>query len=120
MCRRATPPRSAAPLGMDVADRTALADGVELVAGEPRFCHVHARPGASSAVLEAWRAELGERADVLARDEAIDAGWFGMVEDKFRPVIGDVVAAMRGDVAVVDSRTQTPGVAGAGSACTAR
>lgn len=59
-------------------------------------------------MLEAWRADLGERADVLARDEAIDAGWFGPVEDRFRPVIGDVVAAMRGDVAVVDSRTQTP------------
>lgn len=96
------------PARFDVAARAALADGVELVAGEPRFCHVHARPGASSAVLEAWRADLGERADVLARDEAIDAGWFGPVEDRFRPVIGDVVAAMRGDVAVVDSRTQTP------------
>lgn len=98
----------AGPARLDVADRVALADGVELVAGEPRFCHVHTRPGAAAGVLEAWRGELGERADVLARDEAIDAGWFGLVEDRFRPVIGDVVAAMRGDVAIVDSRTQTP------------
>lgn len=94
------------PARLDVADRAALADGVELVAGEPRFCHVHTRAGAATAVLDAWRAELGERAEVLTREEAIAADWFGPVEDRFRPVIGDVVAAMRGDVAVVDSRTQ--------------
>lgn len=95
------------PARTDVAERPVLADGVALVAGEPRICHVHAEPGAAGAVLGAWRAELGERADVRSRDEAIAAGWFGPVEDRFRPVVGDVVAAMRGDVAVVDSRTQT-------------
>ena len=95
------------PARLDVAARPGLADGVALVAGEPRICHVHAEPGAVAAVLASWRAELGERADVRTRDEAIAAGWFGEVEDRFRPVVGDVVAAMRGDVAVVDSRTQT-------------
>lgn len=96
------------PARIDVATSPALADGVALVAGEPRICHVHSEPGAASAVAAAWRAELGPRADVRTRDEAIEAGWFGAVEDRFRPVVGDVVAAMRGDVAVVDSRTQTP------------
>lgn len=95
------------PARIDVAARPLLSDGVALVAGEPRICHVHAEPGAAGAVLESWRAELGERADVRSRDEAIAAGWFGQVEDRFRPVIGDVVAAMRGDIAVVDSRTQS-------------
>lgn len=96
------------PARIDVAERPGLAAGVVLVAGEPRICHVHAEPGAAAAVLASWRAELGERADVRSRDEAIAAGWFGHVEDRFRAVVGDVVAAMRGDVAVVDSRTQTP------------
>lgn len=95
------------PARIDVAARPLLSDGVALVAGEPRICHVHAEPGAAGAVLESWRAELGERADVRSHDEAIAAGWFGQVEDRFRPVIGDVVAAMRGDIAVVDSRTQS-------------
>lgn len=95
------------PARIDVASNPVLADGVAVVAGEPRICHVHAEPGAATAVLAGWRAELGERADVRSRDEAIDAGWFGPVEDRFRPVIGDVVAAMRGDIAVVDSRTQS-------------
>ncbi|WP_420113694.1 alkaline phosphatase family protein [Pseudactinotalea sp.] len=92
---------------IDVAVNPVLADGVTVVAGEPRICHVHAEPGAAAEVLEAWRNELGERADVRSRDEAISAGWFGPVEDRFRPVVGDVVAAMRGDIAVVDSRTQS-------------
>jgi hypothetical protein len=95
------------PARLDVAERPGLAAGVVLVAGEPRICHVHAEPGAAGAVLASWRAELGERADVRSRDEAIAAGWFGHVEDRFRVVVGDVVAAMRADVAVVDSRTQT-------------
>jgi hypothetical protein len=95
------------PARLDVATNPVLSDGVSLVAGEPRICHVHTEPGAAGAVLAGWRATLGERADVLSRDEAISAGWFGPVEDRFRPVVGDVVAAMRGDIAVVDSRTQT-------------
>lgn len=95
------------PARTDVASRPALADGVALVAGEPRICHVYAEPGAAAAVLASWRAELGERADVRSRQEAIEAGWFGPVEDRFRAVIGDVVAAMHGDIAVQDSRTQT-------------
>lgn len=96
------------PARLDVASRPALSTGVELVAGEPRLCHVHTHPGEASAVLASWRAELGERADVRSRDEAVAAGWFGPVEPRFLPVVGDVVAAMQGDVAVVDSRTQTP------------
>jgi hypothetical protein len=104
---RATSEHFGGPARIDVAANPVLSDGVALVAGEPRICHVHAEPGAAGAVLGAWRAELGERADVRSRDEAIAAGWFGPVEDRFRTVIGDVVAAMRGDIAVVDSSTQT-------------
>lgn len=96
------------PSRIDVAATPRLSDGVRLVAGEPRICHVHAEPGAAGAVLAGWRAELGERAEVRSRDEAIAAGWFGPVEARFTSVVGDVVAAMRGDLAVVDSRTQTP------------
>ena len=51
-------------------------------------------------------------------DEAVAAGWFGPVEPRVLPVVGDVVVAMRGAATVVDSRTQTaasialPGVHG--------
>ena len=90
----------------DVARTPALADGVDLVAGEPRALHVHtSTPGA---VAARWRTTLGSAAVVATRDEAIAADWFGPVVEHVRPVVGDIVVAMTGRATVVDSRTQTP------------
>lgn len=80
-----------------------LMDGVELLGGENRARHVYARPGAAADVLATWRERLGADAWVAARDEAVAAGWFGHVEAAALPRIGDVVAAMRSDRAVVTS-----------------
>jgi hypothetical protein len=45
---------------------------------------------------------LGDRADVLPRDEAIARGWYGpQVSDLVRPRIGDVVTASTGRGGVV-------------------
>jgi type I phosphodiesterase/nucleotide pyrophosphatase len=89
----------------DVATTPELAAGVETVAGDLRGVHVHAVPGASPDVLEAWRSTLLDEFWVLERDEAISAGLFGpTVADHVRGRIGDVVAAARGDSAVADSR----------------
>ena len=73
-----------------------LRDGVALLGGEPRARHVYTRPGAGPDVLATWQGVLGPRAWVASRDEAIDAGWFGPVEDRFAARIGDVVAAPAG------------------------
>lgn len=94
----------------DVATTPALADGVALVAGEPRALHVHTTDSgadAAAAVVARWRETLGKAAVVAVRDDAIAAGWFGPVSDHVRPVLGDVVVAMTGRATVVDSRTQT-------------
>ena len=49
---------------------------------------------------------LGERASVLRREEAIEAGWFGpLVTALSAARIGDVVAAMTEDFAVMTRRT---------------
>lgn len=93
---------------VDVAATPALAAGVELVAGEPRACHVHVRPGQAPDVAARWRDELAGRAVVALREEAVAAGWFGPVADHVLPVLGDVVVASTGRAGVVDSRTQTP------------
>jgi hypothetical protein len=85
---------------LDVDDLPALREGVALVGGEARFRHVYAEPGASSDVLAAWRAVLGDRAAVLSREEAVDVGWFGAVEARVLDRIGDVVASVGGDCAV--------------------
>jgi hypothetical protein len=43
---------------------------------------------------------------VVSRDEAIDAGWFGPVDERFRPRIGDVVAAPAGSWALVATKAE--------------
>jgi hypothetical protein len=89
----------------DLATSPELDGGVHLLAGDPRAVHVHTHPGAEADVLAAWSEFLGANAWVVSRDVAIDEGWFGpTVAPDFRGRIGDVVAAMRTEVAVVDSR----------------
>jgi len=78
-----------------------LRAGVAVLGGEPRARHVYARPGAATDVLAAWRETLGDSAWIVSRTEAIEAGWFGPVDARLVDRIGDVVAAARGDAAVV-------------------
>jgi hypothetical protein len=73
-----------------------LADGIRLLAGEPRARYVHAVPGAEADLLARWREVLGDRAWVAGRDEAIASGVFGPVDDELAGRIGDVVALARG------------------------
>jgi len=82
-----------------------LRDGVALLGGEPRARHVYTVPGAAADVLAAWREVLGHRAWVVSRDEAITEGWFGPVDPRLAPRIGDVVAAPAGPFAVVATKT---------------
>lgn len=95
---------------VDVAERfdaallPYLADGVELVAGEPRAMQLHT---SGDGVAERWSDFLGERAWVLTREEALAV--IGPTDPRFVPVIGDVMVYMRGRDVVVDSRTQSPG-----------
>ncbi|WP_236794918.1 alkaline phosphatase family protein [Amycolatopsis sp. GM8] len=85
-----------------------LLEGVRVIAGEARARHVYADNGAMDDVLAVWRSELGDRAWVATRDEAIDAGWFGhRVSDRVRPRIGDLVVAARDRFGMV-RRTAEP------------
>ena len=83
-----------------------LRDGVALLGGEPRARHVYTMPGAAPDVQATWQGVLGSRAWVASRDEAIDAGWFGPVEPRFAPRIGDVVAAPAGPWALVATEAE--------------
>lgn len=95
------------PERVDFDQEPALAEGVRLLGGEVRARHVYAEPGAAGEVLAAWRGVLGDRAWVLTREEAIEAGWFGPdVADHARERIGDVVAACRGRTGIVRSTVE--------------
>ena len=92
---------------IDVDAEPDLAAGVELLGGEARARYLYTRPGAADDVLATWRERLGADAVVCTRDEAIEAGWFGPVAPMVRDRIGDVVAAMVSDIAVI-ARQRNP------------
>lgn len=82
-------------------DVPGLLNGVDLIAGEGRFRQLYAAPAEVAQVQARWNKHLGERAWVVTRDEAIDAGWFGPTESRMAPRIGDVCVAMRDAWAVM-------------------
>ncbi|MEV5961099.1 nucleotide pyrophosphatase/phosphodiesterase family protein [Kribbella sp. NPDC051952] len=88
-----------------------LTAGLRLVGGESRFRHLYCVDGAEADVLATYRERLGDKALVLSRDDAVARGWFGAVEDRVAPRIGDVVVAALGPVALVASR-RSPDEAG--------
>ena len=87
----------------DVDQHPELLDGIELVAGEARFRHLSCAPGAVDDVVSAWSAVLGDRALVLAREDAVARGWFGAVLPGIEARLGDVVVACRGSHAVLST-----------------
>lgn len=93
---------------IDIAEQPDLARGVRLVGGEPRAVMLYTEDDADpDEVAERWQNILGERAVVRTRAQAIASGMFGPVEDRVRPMIGDVLVHAAGRVTIVDSRTQT-------------
>lgn len=92
----------------DLAWEDDLARGIRHLGGDPRVPQPHCPPGAAPDVLAAWTELLGDTALVVSREEAIDQGWFGPVEERVTPRIGDLVVAMRGNATVLDSRAQRP------------
>lgn len=81
---------------LDLDARPDLTEGVRLLTGEPRARYAHALPGAAGDLLARWQEELGDRAWVASRDEAVASGVFGPVDDDVADRIGDVVALARG------------------------
>jgi hypothetical protein len=79
-----------------------LREGVELVAGEARFRHLYAAPGAAADVAGRWREEVGDRAVVALREDAVE--WFGPIAPEVQGRLGDVVVAALGDFAVFSSK----------------
>ncbi|SDB84086.1 Predicted pyrophosphatase or phosphodiesterase, AlkP superfamily [Raineyella antarctica] len=84
-----------------VEDVPVLQRGVEMVAGEGRLRQLYTEPGQAEAVAARWRNELGDRAVVLTREEAVHRGWYGPVADEVLPRYGDVTVAMLGTWALM-------------------
>ena len=85
---------------LEQQEQDELLGAVEHVAGEPRFLHLHTADGREAEVQDAWQRAFGDQAWVVQRQEALDAGWFGPVEDRVLPRIGDVLVAVHGPIAL--------------------
>jgi predicted AlkP superfamily pyrophosphatase or phosphodiesterase len=86
----------------DADEDRELSAGVAQLGGEGRMRHLYAVPGAARDVLSVWREVLAEHAWVATREEAVELGWFGpRIDERVYARIGDVVAAMSTDAAVV-------------------
>jgi hypothetical protein len=82
-------------------DQPDLMAGVSALAGEGRFRQIYVDRDQPARVACRWRDRLGDKAWVRTRDEAIDDGWFGPVDDNLRERYGHVLVAMRGRHAVM-------------------
>ena len=83
-----------------IEDQADLARDLTAVAGEGRLRQLYTDQ--PEQVARRWALQLGDRAWVRTREEAIDQGWFGpVVEDRVAPRIGDVLVALREDWAVM-------------------
>lgn len=87
-----------------VEDEPSLTVGLSALAGEGRFRQVYVDRDDPRAVAARWQDRLGDTAWVRTRDDAIDEGWFGPVDDRVRERYGHVLVAMRDDWAVMSRR----------------
>ncbi|NNH75308.1 alkaline phosphatase family protein [Nocardia uniformis] len=85
----------------------ALADGVVDLGGEPRARHVYTVEGAAKEVEAAWTELLGDRFDVVLREDAVGRGWFGPeVSPESLARIGDLVVVARNRGGIVRSAVE--------------
>ena len=59
---------------IDYDSEPALKEGVELLAGEPRAHYLHVAQGELDAVRSRWTQALGNRIELVTRDDAISRG----------------------------------------------
>lgn len=95
---------------LDLAEHPELDGGIRLLGGEGRLVQAYCEAGASREVARRLRHAVGDRAWVRTREEAIAEGWFGPVDDRVRPRLGDVLVAAAAPFVLVDSRVASPGV----------
>ena len=97
---------------IDFADDEELVGHISHTAGEPRMVQLHFDPTATqdqrANTIAAWQRRFGDRSWVVTRDQVIDAGWFGTVNGRVRPRIGEVLVTSFAPIALYDSRRATP------------
>ena len=78
-----------------------LARDLRLIGGEARFRHLYT--ASPAAVIDRWRARLGDAAQVLSRRQVVESGLIGPVEQSHLARVGDVVVVPSGGQAYLTS-----------------
>ncbi len=94
----------------DLATTPRLVTDVRHIGGETRCLQLYVQPGAAEQVAAGFTDAFGELIWVRTREQALDEGWFGHVDERVLPRIGDVLVAASGDFGLVDSRVADPKV----------
>ena len=93
---------------IDYDSEPVLNEGVEILAGEPRMRYLHVAQGELDAVRARGTEALGDRIELVTRDDAISRGWFGpVVTEQARGRIGDLLALAVSDSAVVRRKVES-------------
>lgn len=95
---------------VDLADTPEMLSGVRHIGGETRALQLYCEPDRVEQVAQRFLDRFGDRAWVRTRAQAIEQGWFGAVDERVRPRIGDVLVAAAGSFGLVDSRVAQPQV----------
>lgn len=97
---------------IDYSQFPELVAGVRHTAGEPRMVQLYLEPDSTESVrdklIAAWLERFANKAWVLTRNQAIDAGLFGEVRPEAAGRIGDVLVIARDSIAFYDLRRVRP------------
>lgn len=92
----------------DIATDEDLQRQVSLVGGEPRTPMLYAQAKSDiQAIVDRWSDRLCDNVRIWSKQEAIDGGLFGTVDDRVSAVLGDVIVSTSDATTIVDSRTQS-------------
>lgn len=92
-----------------VTEDSPLLEGVRAWAGEPRAPQLYFDdPGRAAEQVVAWREALGDAAWVMTRQDILEGGWMGEVDDDVAPRIGDIVVACLGSLAIYRQSQSSP------------
>ncbi len=92
---------------IDLAARPDLRAGVRISGGEPRAVYLWPERGRRQEVVNRWRDALGEAFDLITREDAVAAGWFGAAPiGAHLERAGEVIALARQATIIVDSSRQ--------------
>jgi hypothetical protein len=83
-----------------IEDHPSLSDSLIRIGGEPRVRHIYVRDGSQRDAQATWKSVLGNRAQVLTREEAIQKGLFQVADFSMAERIGDLVVIATGNHAL--------------------